>query len=343
VRRAAPAFWWQPGLVPAAVALWPAARLWGAAAAWRLGRTARYRPPVGTICVGNYVVGGAGKTPTTIALVRVARQSGAKPGILARGYGGQLTGPLVVDPARHGPLDVGDEALLLAAAAPTVIAGDRAEGASRLVAEGADLILMDDGFQDPAVRKDLSLIAVDAAAGIGNGMTIPSGPLRAPLLAQLQRTDALIVIGEGAAAEPLVRAAARAGRSVLRARLKPARVRDWRRGEMLAFAGIGRPQKFFDSLAAVGARLAAARAFPDHHAFTAEEATEMLAAADAGGLRLVTTEKDAARLRGAHGTLAELRERAEVFEVALEFDNPVVIAEMVESLVRKTAAGVFRA
>jgi tetraacyldisaccharide 4'-kinase len=335
IGRSAPDFWWRPRPSASARLLWPLARLWGLGAQWRMARPARFRPPVAVVCVGNFVVGGAGKTPTVIALARLAKGAGLKPGILGPGYGGSGAAAVLVDPARHRAAEVGDEALLLAAAAPTVVARDRAEGARRLLAEGVDLILLDDGFQDPALAKDLSIMAVDAAAGAGNGAVIPMGPLRAPLLAQIRKTDAVLVIGEGTAAEPLVRLAARAGRPVLHASLKAVGARDWQKDKLFAFAGIGRPQKFFDSLGAVGANLARSRGFPDHHVYTVGEANELLTAADIGEYRLVTTEKDAARLAGATGPQAKLRERSAVFAVALEFDNPSAVTAMIAAAVRK--------
>ena len=185
--RAAPRFWWRPRRGIAALALWLPARLWGGLAAWKMSRPPRLRPAVPVICVGNFVVGGAGKTPTAQAFARMARSRGHRPGFLTRGYGGSETGPLLVDPARHGSDAVGDEALLLATVAPTIVARDRVAGANALMAAGVDLIIMDDGFQNPALAKDLSVVAVDAAVGIGNGLVTPAGPLRAPLAPQLRR------------------------------------------------------------------------------------------------------------------------------------------------------------
>jgi tetraacyldisaccharide 4'-kinase len=333
----APDFWWKPEARGAALALWPVARIWGAVAAWRMAKPPRYRAPVPVFCVGNFTVGGAGKTPAVIALARIARGRGLKPGILASGYGGQLRGPLLVDPAAHAAGDVGDEALLLAAAAPTVVTRDRVEGARLLVESGVDLIIMDDGFQNPALAVDLSMVAVDASVGVGNGRTVPAGPLRAPLTPQLRRAGALLVIGEGAAADPLVRAAARAGRPTVRARIRPSRQREWRKDPILAFAGIGHPQKFFATLAETRAPVARTLSFPDHYAYTAIDADKLLAIADADKLRLVTTEKDFVRLSGATGALAKLRERAEPFHVFLEFENPTAIGEMIDEAARKAA------
>jgi tetraacyldisaccharide 4'-kinase len=304
-------------------------------AEWRMTRAPRFRAPAPVICVGNYVVGGAGKTPAVMALAKLARSRGLNPGILARGYGGKARAPVLVDRLSHNATDVGDEALLLASAAPTVASPDRIAGARRLLEEGVDVILADDGFQDPSLAKDLSLVAVDSGAGLGNGYTLPVGPLRAPLPVQLRLTDAVILIGREAAAEPLVRLAARAGRPVLPALLKPVTVREWRNARLHAFAAIGRPKKFFDSLAAVGAKLIRTQGFPDHHVFTASEASQLIAAADIDQCRLVTTEKDMARLAGATGALARLRERAEVFAVTLEFENPATVGDMIEDAARR--------
>ncbi|HET7714516.1 MAG TPA: tetraacyldisaccharide 4'-kinase [Bauldia sp.] len=331
----APRFWWRPERTGAATVLWPASKLWGAAAAWRMDRPPRFRPTVPVVCIGNFVVGGAGKTPTCLTLARIARGRGLKPGFLTRGYGGSAKGPLLVDPKFHRADTVGDEALLLAASAPTVVGGDRVAGAKVLLAQGVELIVMDDGFQNPALAKDLSLVCVDAEVGIGNGMVTPSGPLRAPLAHQLRKADALIIIGEGERVEPLIRTAARAGRPVLRATLKPARVREWRKEPILAFAGIGRPEKFFASLAAVGAAVKRTVPFPDHHRFSEADAVALIARAEKDGLRLVTTEKDMARLAGAEGTLAKLREMASAFAVTLEFENPTAVAEMILAAARK--------
>jgi len=332
----APRFWWRAERSTAAVLLWPAAKVYGQVAAWRMNRTPGFRPPAPVICVGNFVVGGAGKTPTCLALARIARGRGLKPGYLTRGYGGSARGPLRVDLGQHDAAMVGDEPLLLAAAAPTVVGGDRIAGARLLLEQGVDLIIMDDGFQNPSLAKDLSLVCVDAGMGIGNGMVTPSGPLRAPLALQLRKADALIVIGEGERVEPLIRTAARAGRPVLRATIKPARVREWRKEPLLAFAGIGRPEKFFATLVAAGATVTRKMPFPDHHRFSESDAEMLLARAEAEKLRLVTTEKDMARLAGAKsGALALLREKASPFAVTLEFENAGALGEMIEAAALK--------
>ncbi len=334
MKRSAPDFWWRPRPTAAAIALSPIARIWGAAAAWRMAKPGAWRAPVAVICVGNFVVGGAGKTPASIALARMARGRGLKPGLLASGYGGAGGAPVLVDPATHTADVVGDEALLLAAVAPTVVSRDRAAGARKLVEQNVEVIIMDDGFQNPSLVHDLSMVAVDAAAGIGNGMTIPAGPLRAPLKPQIQRADALLVIGEGEAADPLIRAAARGGIAILRARIKPTRLKEWRKDPILAYAGIGRPEKFFASLREAGAPVARIFPFPDHYSYGEVDAVKLLEIADFEKLRLVTTEKDLARLAGKGGALGKLRERSEPFHVILEFENPVAVGEMIDEAVR---------
>jgi len=246
-----------------------------------------------------------------------------------------VTGVRLVSAVLDKAAMVGDEPLLLAAIGPTVIGRDRAATAKRLVETGIDLIIMDDGFQNPRLAKDLSFVVVDSDVGLGNGRVVPAGPLRAPLQPQLRRADALIVVGEGTAADPLVRSAARGGRVILRARLTPAADKDWQKTPILAFAGIGRPEKFYQSLAAMKAPVAKTVSFPDHHRFGEADAERLVAHADAAGLRLVTTEKDMARLAGESGAPARLRERAEAFPVVLEFDNPAAIAAMLEGLARR--------
>lgn len=291
-----------------------------------------FRPPVPVICVGNFVVGGAGKTPVSLEIARRLQAAGRRPGFVGSGYGGSAAGPTLVDPARHAATEVGDEALLLAAAAPTVVCRDRAAAARRLLAEGVDVVVMDDGFQNPSLAKDLSLVCVDAGAGIGNGMVVPSGPLRAPFAGQLARSDAVILIGESDAGRPVAAAAREAGKPLLGATLVPPPAGPWLDRPILAFAGIGRPRKFFDSLAAIGAPVMKTRAFGDHHPFTEAEAAALLAEAERDGLRLVTTTKDMARLSGAAGASAALRARAEAFPVTLSFADAAAIDELLARL-----------
>lgn len=293
-----PAFWHRPrGLMSGLLS--PLAAIYGAVSSARMRRPGA-SAGVPVMCVGNYHVGGAGKTPTVLALAEILRSSGQTPVVLSRGYGGQLSGPVEVDTARHTARDVGDEPLMLAAHVPVVIARDRAAGAAFAKARGASIIVMDDGFQNPSLRKDLSLIVIDSARGLGNGSVFPAGPLRAPLDSQIARTDALIVIGDGSAANDVAaKVEAREG-LVLRARIVPDAVSlaDLRGQRVLAFAGIGDPERFFATLRAHGIDVAATRIFPDHHPFTAKDMAALTSRANSRGLLLVTTEKDHARFRG---------------------------------------------
>lgn len=292
-----PGFWRRDAPSLAARLLQPVGFAYGAAAGWRMGR-AGGPAPVPVLCIGNFTLGGAGKTPTALALARLLQAEGRHPAFLSRGYGGRLTGPVRVDPARHDAAEVGDEPLLLARAAPTVVARDRPAGARLAAAEGADIVIMDDGLQNPSLAKDLSLAVVDAETGIGNGLCFPAGPLRAPLPAQWRRVDALVLIGEGGPGEAVAREAARNGKPVLGARLAPDRATaDGLRGRrVLAFAGIGRPEKFFAALEACGAVVVRRRAFPDHYPYRAADIQGVMAEAAEAGLLTVTTEKDRVRL-----------------------------------------------
>jgi tetraacyldisaccharide 4'-kinase len=322
-----PAFWHRPSSLTSRLLL-PLAALYGAIAARRMARPGA-AAGVPVICVGNYHTGGAGKTPTVLALAAMLREMGETPFVLSRGYGGSLPGPLRVDVARHTAAEVGDEPLMMAARAPVVIARDRVAGAQRARDAGASVIVMDDGFQNPALRKDLSLIVVDATRGLGNGRVFPAGPLRAPLAAQLVRTDALLVIGEGDAAGDVERILAGRSVTVLHAHVSPdANTLDALRGQrVLAFAGIGDPDRFFSTLRAQGIEVAAERRFPDHHRFTKDELWALRTEATRGELALVTTEKDFARLIG--GDLAPLAKGVMPLPVTLRFDDEARLRELI--------------
>ncbi len=306
----APAFWSGPSLL--SDLLMPAGDLY-AAAGWLRQRLIRpQRAPVPVICIGNLVAGGAGKTPTARALLERLTAGGHRPAALLRGYGGRLAGPVRVKPERHDAHAVGDEALLLARAAPTWVARDRVAGARAAAAAGAELVVMDDGFQNPSLAKDLSLLVLDGESGLGNGRVIPAGPLREPSGRGFARADALVILGDdrhGLA----VRAP---GTPVLFARLEPSDGADLAGRRLLAFAGIGRPSKFFATLERLGAELVATAAFADHHRYTAAELEALQGRAVQQAATLITTEKDAVRLPDAW------RQRVEVLPVELVFDRP---------------------
>ncbi|TFZ57956.1 tetraacyldisaccharide 4'-kinase [Methylorubrum sp. Q1] len=307
-----PGFWSRPPTHPFARLLAPAGRVYGGLTANRMDRPGA-APPCPVLCVGNFTLGGAGKTPTALALVRLLRDLGRTPALLSRGYGGRLAGPLVVDPVRHAAAEVGDEPLLLARAAPTIVARDRPAGARLCAASGADVIVMDDGLQNPSLTKTLALAVVDGGAGLGNGLPFPAGPLRAPLARQWPHVAGLVLVGEGAPGEATATAAESRDLPVYRAHLVPEAGPDWSGRRVVAFAGIGRPQKFFETLRGLGAEIVAERAFADHHPYRPGDWAALSALAAREGARLVTTEKDAVRLP------AEARPAVEVLRVALAF------------------------
>ena len=317
----APPFWWtKPDW--RAYALWPVSRLYGLVAGRRMRKARRVDVPVPVICVGNFTVGGAGKTPTAIAIARAAKARGLKPGFLSRGYGGTLDVTTVVDPHHHRARAVGDEPLLLAREALTVIARKRIKGARKLVEEGADLIIMDDGFQSAQLTFDYALLVIDTRRGIGNGHLVPSGPVRAPLAEQMRQADALLAIGNGDAADALIRQAARAGKGIHAATLVTVGADDLRDAPVFAWSGIADNEKFFRTVTETGAQLHGTRGFPDHHHLSDDEAAEILDHAEALGYRIVTTAKDSVRLAGGHGRSEELREKSRVIEVEIRFDDP---------------------
>ncbi|WP_315747623.1 MULTISPECIES: tetraacyldisaccharide 4'-kinase [unclassified Bradyrhizobium] len=315
-----PAFWHRPSSWQSHL-LSPLSALYGAVAAHRLQR-AGLDAGIPVICVGNYHVGGAGKTPTVLALTNILRDLGERPVVLSRGYGGRLQGPVMVDPARHSAAEVGDEPLMMAAHVPVAVARNRIDGVALAKSQGASLILMDDGFQNPAISKDVALIVIDSERGLGNAKVFPAGPLRAPLPPQLAATDALIVIGRGHAADTVSAAIASAGKPVLAASLQPdAEIVAALKGQqVLAFAGIGDPARFVRTLRAAGIDVQRERAFADHHPFAADEITALIAEAEKDRLTLVTTEKDLARLRRG-GALPPAARAIAAFPVTLQFDD----------------------
>ena len=290
-----PDAWSRKGAV--STMLLPVSWLYGLGTAMRVGQAPRYVPPVPAICIGNLTAGGAGKTPIVLSLARLLLGQGRRPFALSRGYGGRLAGPVRVDPALHTAREVGDEPLLLAGTLPTVVSRDRAAGARAAVDAGADILLLDDGHQNPAVAKALSLVVVDGGFGFGNGRLVPSGPLREPVRRGLARADAVVVVGnDTAGAVRPVRKEAN-GLPLLEARFVPAEAATALRGcRIVAFAGIGRPDKFFDTVKEIGADLAEAMAYPDHYPFPETEIMFICELAQERGAIPVCTEKDYMRL-----------------------------------------------
>lgn len=324
-----PSFWYRPQATPAAWLLAPAGALYDAGSRLRRAWVTPQRAPVPVVCVGNLVAGGAGKTPVVLALGGRLREIGIEAHVLSRGHGGSLSGPVRVDPDRHSAAEVGDEPLLLARAGPAWISRDRPAGARAAAAAGARLILMDDGFQNPSLAKDLSLLVVDGGSGFGNGLILPAGPLRERPAAGLKRADALVVMGPDQAGIGAL--AARHGLPALGARLVPAAedVARLRGRKVLAFAGIGRPEKFFATLAELGAKIVGAVPLPDHHAYAPDEVMRLVETAQERQAVPVTTEKDLVRLP------PEARPMIEALRVELVWDDPAAVDAVLEPIVRR--------
>lgn len=291
-----PGFWHRDGARLPALLLAPLAWISGFLTARRMRRPG-WRAPVPVISIGNFTAGGAGKTPMAIALATALLARGERPFILTRGHGGAEKGPLRLDPARHDARQVGDEPLLLARAAPVIVARDRAAGARLALNAGASMLLLDDGLQNPHLAKDVSLVMIDGRFGLGNGAVLPAGPLRAPLGAMLPHTDFVVLVGPD---ESGAGKAVSGTKPVHAARLVPdaAAAAALAGARVIAYSGIGLPEKFEKSLNEIGAHIVVARRFGDHHRFTEAEAEALLALAAEHGARLVTTAKDHVRLTG---------------------------------------------
>lgn len=309
------------------VLLSPLGWVYAAITARRITSTVSAPAPAPVICVGNLTAGGTGKTPVAITILDAARRLGRKPAGLSRGHRARLSGPLRVEPGLHSARDVGDEPLLLARAAPTYIDPGRVDGARLAVAEGADLIVMDDGHQNPKLEKTVSIVVVDGQAGWGPGGVIPAGPLREPVSTGLARADAVIIMTEGEESQPDY---ARLGLEeleipVLISWLEPESAPP--AGPLLAFAGIGRPQKFYDALASAGGELAEAVSFPDHHVFTRAEIEQLADLAESHNARLITTEKDWVRLPG------NIQGAVTAWPVRARFHEPARLDALIEAAV----------
>lgn len=287
----APDFWDKHDLFSrlAITALTPVSALYGATVRWKSHNKEPFRAPVPVICVGNLTAGGSGKTPIALAIADAIIARGKNPFFLTRGYGGRLRGPLVVGKG-HNAQDVGDEPLILSHLAATAVSRDRREGAKLAAERGADIIVMDDGHQNFAIEKDLSIVVVDAETGFGNGHVLPAGPLREPVRQGLARADAVVLMESG---NPPLNGFKG---PVLRATVEPATHESWKGRRVFAFAGIGRPEKFFRSVAAQGADVVGILAFPDHHCYTQDELAHLKAKARGENAQLITTEKDFVRL-----------------------------------------------
>ncbi len=339
-----PSFWYpqssdENGKNPAArilpAVLAPASLLYNAVGQWRRALTRPHRAKVPVICVGNLTVGGTGKTPTAIAVAQLLAALTPNPFFLTRGYGGRAAGPLVVDLEHHTSEEVGDEPLLLATHAPTVVSRNRVKGAKLAIGRGAGAIIMDDGFQNPSLAKDLSLVVVDAEWGFGNGRIIPAGPLRESVKAGLARADAVVLMhtdGDTSSWKTL-KALQNFDRPVINAWYQASKPVDLKGERVLAFAGIGRPEKFFRSVSRLGLQAIETVPFPDHHVFTSGEFGALVDRADAQKASLVTTEKDSVRLTKQQRTLVH------VLQVDVRFDSGTELDQLLDRTVRSREAG----
>jgi tetraacyldisaccharide 4'-kinase len=287
-----------------------------------------YHSRLPVICIGNVVAGGAGKTPTAIYLAQQLANAGWRPALLSRGYGGRRAGPHLVDPQLDTAELVGDEALLLAMVAQTWVARDRAAGARAIEADDCDLIIMDDGFQNPQLEKTISLLVVDQEQGFGNQCILPAGPLREPISAAIARTDAIITYGHGKITFAAGDAAG--DRPVFSALLESVNGAEFKGQRCLAFAGIGRPEKFYQSLAAAGATVVDTVGFPDHHSFTAGDADLLVKKAAAADAILVTTAKDHVRCPN------DLRQQAKILHVAPAWTDAQSLLSWLETQLKKS-------
>lgn len=332
-----PAWWYRSEQSWPSRALSPIASVWSRAAIRRFEKGTPVDIGVPTICVGNFTAGGTGKTPLSILIGQELIRIGKSPAFLTRGYGGRTKGPHWVAPDRDTSAEVGDEPLLLARIAPTLVARDRAAGARAIVSTGAghDVVILDDGLQNPTVAKSLAIAVVDGGRGVGNGAVIPAGPLRAPLPFQLGLVSAVVVNlgsqplsdtgGDRTAADapiPFVRwLRDHFGGPVISATVRPTSDTSWLAAtKIIAFSGIGVPARFFELLSQLGAELVARRAFPDHHQFTENEARQLLEEARQTGATLCTTEKDGVRLPRDKSARGALREASRVLPIGLHFE-----------------------
>jgi tetraacyldisaccharide 4'-kinase len=333
-------FWWYRRRGALASALSPLGAVYGRMAERKFAGVEPYRSRLPVICIGNFTAGGGGKTPTAIAVAKVLKEAGEKPCFLTRGYGGKTEGPALVVKGQTAA-EIGDETLLLNAHAPVVVAADRAAGARLIEGTDATVIVMDDGFQNPQLAKDLSLIVVDAATGLGNGLVMPAGPLRAPLDEQMKRADALLLIGDGGKAAPLAKTFEAANKPVLNARMTPRGDPRWLGVlPVIGFAGIANAKKFYATLSQNGARLTGTRSFPDHHAYTEKQAERLLRWAREWNAMLVTTEKDWVRLPEDDGTeLSELRFRSRPLLIDIEFADAGKLKQLLVDAKEKKRLG----
>ncbi|MBT7356997.1 MAG: tetraacyldisaccharide 4'-kinase [Rhodospirillaceae bacterium] len=311
----APWFWKKGGCPVTRFLLSPFGMLYGLITKYRMSRNAGWQSPRPVICIGNLVAGGAGKTPVVIDLAK--RIQSAQ--VLSRGYGGSERGPVKIS-SEHIAAQVGDEPILISSTSQIWVSDNRQAGCQAAIEDGAKAVILDDGFQDPSIKKDLSLIVVDGGYGFGNGHCIPAGPLREGISNGLSRADAVVIIGDDTSeSEALIK-----GRCpVLHATLVPnADDQDWQHKKVVAFAGIGHPEKFFQTLRDLDCTICETVSFADHHPFTQSELDDLKRRATQHGATLVTTQKDLVRIAEMH------RDGIEALAVRLEWQDVSKIEDL---------------
>ncbi len=312
-----PLFWKQKNTL--STLLLPFSFIYALVTKLRIKRMQPYKASRPVICVGNLTAGGNGKTPVSLSLAGLLQDMGLRPAFITRGYGGKIKN-IMADPTRYSAEQTGDEPLLLAAAAPTIINPDRAAAAQMAISQaGADVLVMDDGFQNPGLFKDLSFLVFDGAYGIGNGRVIPAGPLRETCEEGLKRAQALIIMGPDksgiASLNPEL--------PVFYAQIEPLAPKV-NNCKALAFAGIGHPQKFYQSLRESGITVCKTVDFPDHHFYTREETLKLISDAAASDLVLYTTSKDYVKIP------ADLRPHFKVLEIKINWQDPAGLKKFLQ-------------
>ena len=320
-----PSFWFRESS-PIAHVLSIFGFLYGYFSARSMNRSPRYRAPIPVICCGNYILGGAGKTPTCIALAKIAQSMNLTVGFLSRGYCGTYSDTCIVSPDTHTSAQVGDEPLLLSRHAICVVSRHRPRGAALLSKQNVDLIIMDDGFQNPHLYKNYNFVLLDSSRSIGNGYCLPAGPLRAPLHHQLKHTNAIISVdGESPLTLPSHIELLRANRTITNAA-------EFQSNRYLAYSGIADPIQFFQSLENCGVDIPLTRSFPDHHNFTDSQCRALISEAKTQNLRLATSEKDAVRLLTGSHSARELYESSHIVKMHMEFENPNRVQSLLQTI-----------
>ncbi len=315
-----PTFWQQKNAM--AYLLYPLGKLYAIATRLNLKFHTPQKVSVPVICIGNLTAGGSGKTPTAIAIASMLQAMGYQPFFVSRGYGGKLKNVLV-DINTHTPKQVGDEPLLLAQVAPVVVNPDRFQGAQTAISHGADIIIMDDGFQNPKLNKDLSFLVFDGTVGYGNGYCVPAGPLREELSQGIKRAQAMIIIGDDKQAlKSQISLPCFEGKiAAQKPKIKTSKV--------IAFAGIGRPEKFFQSLKDLGIEPIETIDFPDHHFYTTQELENLIQKAQDKGCSLITTSKDFVKIPH------HLQSHFHVLEITIKWQNAQELSQFIKTSINE--------